>query len=96
MKTISVKMKGKQAQSSLKRVEKESIDSLLENGIGSRVDEDKFLHIRLRLDRLVQGIAVISQNPDEPVAKGKFKLEVYPGQESNEVAEDFLIGLIGE
>ena len=96
MRTISVKMKGKQALSSLARVENESLISMLEKGLGNRVDEDKFLHVRLRLDKLVQGYGVVSQNSNEPVAKGKFKLEVYPGQEANEVAEDLLMGLIGE
>ena len=96
MKTISVKMKGKQAELSLKKMEEESLDFLIENGVGNRVDKDKFLHIRLRLDRLVQGRAVVSKNSDEPVAKGKFKLEVYPGQEAIVVAEDFLMRLIGE
>jgi len=96
MQTISVKMKGKQALSSLARMENESLVSMLEKGLPNRVDEDKFLHVRLSLGKLVQGQGVISQNSDEPVAKGKFKLEVYPGQKANEVAEDLLIGLIGE
>ena len=59
MQTISVKMKGRDAIYSLERLERESLVSILENGLGSRVDEDKFLHIRLRLDRLVQGIGII-------------------------------------
>ena len=96
MQTISVKMKGKQALSSLARVENESLVSMVEKELCNRVDEDKFLHVRLRLDKLVQGHGVVSQNPDEPVAKGKFKLEVYPGQDANGVAEDLLMGLIGE
>ncbi len=96
MQTISVKMKGRDAIYSLERLERESLVSILENGLGSRVDEDKFLHIRLRLDRLVQGIGMISNNSDEPVAKGKFKLEVYPGQKPVEVAEDLVMRLIGE
>jgi len=96
MQTISVKMKAKAALSSLEMLEKESLSSMLENGLGSRVDEDKFLHIRLSLGLVVQGRAVISRRKEEPVVKGKFKLEVYPGSESIEVAEDLLIRLIGE
>ncbi len=96
MQTISVKMRGKQALSSLARLENESLVSMLERGLGNRVDKDKFLHVRLRLDKLVQGAGVVSQNSNEPVAKGRFKLEVYPGQKANEVAEDLLMELIGE
>jgi RNA binding exosome subunit len=96
MQTISVKMKGKQALSSLARLGNESLVSMLELGLDNRVDEDKFLHVRLRLDKLVQGKGAVSLNSNEPVAKGKFKLEVYPGQKAIEVAEDLLMGLIGE
>ena len=69
---------------------------MIDNGLDRRVDEDKFLHVRLKLERLVQGQGVISDNSQESVAKGKFKLEVYPGQDSVEVAENLLLGLIGE
>ncbi len=96
MQTISVKMKGKQALSSLARLENESLVSIIENGLDGRVDEDKFLHVRLKLERLVQGRGVLSQDSHESVAKGKFKLEVYPGQDSIEVAEKLLMGLIRE
>ena len=96
MQTISVKMKGKQALSSLARLENDSLVSMLEGGLDERVDEDKFLHVRLKLDRLVQGQGVISQDSHESVAKGKFKLEVYPGQDSIEIAENLLMGLISE
>ena len=96
MQTIRVKMKSKAALSSLEILEKDSLVAMLENGVGSRVDEDKFLHIRLSLERLVQGRGVVSNNSEESVAKGKFKLEVYPGQETIEVAEDLLMRLIGK
>jgi RNA binding exosome subunit len=89
-------MKSKAALSSLEILEKDSLVAMLENGVGSRVDEDKFLHIRLSLERLVQGRGVVSNNSEESVAKGKFKLEVYPGQETIEVAEDLLMRLIGK
>ncbi len=90
MQTISVKMRGKQARLSLGMLEKESLREILENDLDKRIDDDKFLHIRLSLDRLVQGIGALSLNKDEPVAKGKFKLEVYPGQEAIGVAEKLL------
>jgi RNA binding exosome subunit len=89
-------MKGKQALLSLGMLEKKSLRIILENGLDERIDDDKFLHIRLSLGRLVQGIGVLSMNKDEPVAKGKFKLEVYPGQEPIDVAEKILGLLIGE
>ncbi len=96
MQTISVKMKGKQALLSLGMLEKESLRIILENGLDERIDDDKFLHIRLSLGRLVQGIGVLSMNKDDPVAKGKFKLEVYSGQEPIDVAEKLLGLLIDE
>jgi len=96
MQTISVKMKGKQARLSLGMLEKESLREILENGLDKRIDDDKFLHIRLSLGRLVQGIGALSGNTDEPVAKGKFKLEVYPGQEPIDVAEKILGLLLDE
>ena len=96
MQTISVKMKGKQALSSLGTLENESLVSILENELDSRVDEDKFLHVRLNLEMLVQGKGIISHNSHESVVKGKFKLEVYPGQDSIEIAENLLIRLIGD
>tara|TARA_B100001094_G_C18069767_1_gene739397 strand:+ start:287 stop:862 length:576 start_codon:yes stop_codon:yes gene_type:complete len=95
MQTIRVKMKSKAALSSLEILERDSLVAMLENGIGSRVDEDKFLHIRLSLEKLVQGRGVVSNNSEESVAKGRFKLEVYPGQGPIEVAEDLLLRLIG-
>ena len=69
---------------------------ILENGLDCRVDEGKFLHVRLKLEKLVQGKGGVAQDSHESVAKGKFKLEVYPGQDSIEVAENLLMGLISE
>ncbi|HJM24255.1 MAG TPA: RNA-binding domain-containing protein [Candidatus Thalassarchaeaceae archaeon] len=94
MQTISVKMKSKQAMLSLGRVEMDSLSSILEVGLESRIDDDKFLHIRLDLGRLVQGEGVVSQNSKIPSAKGKFKLEVYPGQEAIDVAEKLIERLV--
>ncbi len=96
MQRISVRMNGRQALMSLGRLEKKSLRTIQKNGLDERIDDDKFLHIRLNLGLLVQGIGSISSTKNAPVAKGKFKLEVYPGQEPKDVAEKFLNQLIDE
>jgi len=95
MQTICVKMKAKQSIKSLQRIDDGSLKNLLENGISQRIDEHKFLHIRLNLENLVQGEASVINNPEEVVIKGKFKLEVYPGQEASLVAEELISRLVG-
>ena len=94
MQTIIVKLGSKQALLSLGMLDKESIRLMLNSGLGSRIDDDKFLHVRLSLAHLVRGRGILAHNSEDPVAKGKFKLEVYPGQIPIDVAENVLEGLI--
>ena len=61
----------------------------------SLIDDDKNLHLRLSLETLSRGRAEMSRAKGEMVVKGKFKLEVYPGQSANQVAVGILEGLIG-
>ncbi|MBJ17398.1 MAG: hypothetical protein CMB66_04010, partial [Euryarchaeota archaeon] len=59
---------------------------ILDSDIKKLIDHDKVLHIRIDLEQLVRGDAVIVKDPKNPVAKGRFKLEVYPGQDVTSVA----------
>jgi len=96
MQTICVKMKSKNSLQSLRRIENSSLEYILENGLSKRIDEQKFLHIRLSLEKIVQGEASVMQGPGGAIIKGKFKLEVYPGQEATIVAEELVSSLICE
>jgi len=48
--------------------------------LGSRIDEDNVLHIRLDISSLVCGSIELSSDSGEQV-KGRIKLEVYPSQD---------------
>jgi len=92
MYTISANMTAKQSRFSLKRLESESITQILDLGLESRIDHDKYLHLRLDLEALAMGKVQVSLDKDTTIAKGKFKLEVYPGQAAAEVARNLLEG----
>ena len=94
MYTIVGKMNSKASKEPLGRVCNDSLKEILSNGIASRVDENKNLHIRLGLASLVRGEAVVAGPSGSPVAKGKFKLEVYPGQEAASVAESVIAKMV--
>ena len=94
MYTISASMTAKQSMFSLGRLERVSIEGILLSGVESRIDEDKFLHLRIDLAALSRGKGEISLDKDTMVAKGRFKLEVYPGQSAYEVARSIFEGLI--
>ena len=96
MYTISSSMTAKQSLFSLGRLQRQSIERILESGVDSRIDEDKFLHLRIDLAALSMGKGQVSLDKDTMVAKGRFKLEVYPGQSANEVARSIFEGLIGK
>ncbi len=94
MYTISTSMTAKQSMYSLGRLERVSIEEILDTGVESRIDEDKFLHLRIDLAALSRGKGEVSLDKDKMVAKGRFKLEVYPGQSAHEVARSIFEGLI--
>ena len=94
MYTISTSMTAKQSIYSLGRLERVSIEEILDSGVESRIDEDKFLHLRIDLAALSRGRGEVSLDKDKMVAKGRFKLEVYPGQSAYEVARSIFEGLI--
>ncbi len=86
MHSIVAKMNSKRGKDSLSRVSKDSLFHILDSDIKKLIDDDKVLHIRIDLGRLVGGDAVIVEDSKNPVAKGRFKLEVYPGQDVSSVA----------
>ena len=92
MYTISANMTAKQSRFSLKRLESESITQILDLGLESRIDHDKYLHLRLDLEALAMGKVQVSLDKDTTIVKGKFKLEVYPGQAAAGVARNLLEG----
>ena len=94
MYTIECKMKPRIAMHSLERINSESLSSMLDFGLASQIDNDKILHIRIDLDSLVRGEAIVVRNNLGPVAKGRFKLEVYPGQDPASVAERLIEKLV--
>ncbi len=94
MYTISASMTAKQSMFSLGRLERVSIEGILDSGVESRIDEDKFLHLRIDLAALSRGKGEVSLDKYTMVAKGRFKLEVYPGQSAYEVARSIFEGLI--
>ena len=78
------------------KVERDSLVYVLEGGLDSRVDEDKFFHVRLRLTNLYKDVALYHGIRTILLPRADSRLEVYPGQKSIEVAEDLIIGLIDE
>ena len=94
MYTITASMTSKQSMFSLARLERISIEGILDSGVESRIDDDKFLHLRIDLAALSRGKGEVTLDKDTMVAKGRFKLEVYPGQSVYEVARSIFEGLI--
>jgi len=87
MKTVVCQMNGKRAKESLGYLPEEELQSLIEAGLESLIDEDKFLHLRISLSELVRGNVTIA-NSRESIVKGRFKLEVYPGQNAIQIVND--------
>ena len=82
--TAELNKKGK-ATKSLARLGKEVLESI-KSEIGTRLDENNVLHIRLDLINLIAGKIELTIPGERPTVKGKAKLEVYPGNDSITVA----------
>lgn len=91
---IVANMKKKVAAASLCRFGKEQIFMIIDDDLVGRIDEDKVLHVRASLSKLVRGEVSLDCEGDGPVIKGTFKLEVYPKEDVLSVAEKFLRELI--
>ena len=87
---IECKMSSKVAKESLYKIDSDSLLALLSEGLQSRIDEDKVLHIRVGLEGLVMGTPFVIRSRNYGVVKGNFKLEVYPGQNPHDIAVNLI------
>ena len=72
----------KDALQTLARLGDEALAGLLEEGVSKRIDDEKIMHVRIGLSRLVHGEVVLVTDDDAvATAKGQFKIEAYPGSE---------------
>ena len=77
---ITSNMNSKNARFSLNRLSDESKSLLIRNDeIERRIDDEKNFHIRIKLSDLVMGMVNLSDNREDVIVKGKFKIEAYPG-----------------
>ena len=60
-----------------------------EDELSARIDDQNVLHVRLSLSALANGSIEFSEGLEEQV-KGRIKLEVYPGQEPIQNAQELL------
>lgn len=72
-------------------------EHLLADGISKRIDDDKFLHLRLDLPGLVGGRYVFAhgQSFKHPL-KIKIKIESYPGMNTEDEAKSFVRSLLSD
>ena len=92
---IETSVSGRKASSNaLSRLGKEGLQ-LLDEGVSSRLDAAKVLHIRISLAELVCGeVSLVGGGNGEPTVKGRFKVESYPGQEIESVTIELIHELI--
>ena len=85
----------KTSANALSRMSKESLQQLADEGVSSKLDGDKILHIRISLADLVCGeVSLVGEGNDEVTVKGRFKVESYPGQDVETVATELIHELI--
>ena len=81
----------KLARESLARVGSETLMHLLSDGLEKRIDDDKNMHLRISLSKLVKGeVKICSKDRSEAFVKGVFKIESYPGEHHLDVITDLL------
>lgn len=77
------------ATKSLSHLGAEVLESIKQE-LGTRMDENNVIHIRLDLLDLLAGKVSLTNPGDRPTVKGKAKLEVYPGNNPIDVANTTL------
>ena len=83
-------MKKKAAKISLAHLGVEFLQRLVdEDELSARIDDQNVLHVRLSLSALANGSIEFSEGVEEQV-KGRIKIEVYPGQEPVQNAQQLL------
>lgn len=85
--------KKRDIRGSMSLVQSSFWDSILKTGLESRLDDSKFLHARLDLQKFVSGEHVIaSAGRSRHSVKLRIKIECYPGQEIIDEATSLLSG----
>ena len=89
---IEASVSGRKASSdALSRLGKGGLQKLADGGLSSRLDADKVLHVRISLADLVCGeVSVVGEDDSQATAKGRFKVESYPGQDVESVATELI------
>ena len=93
---IETSVSGRKASiNALSKLGKDGLQQLIDNGISSRLDSDKILHVRISLSDLVCGkVSLAGEGNYESTAKGRFKIESYPGQDVEAVTSKLFHELI--
>ena len=82
----------KDALQALARLGDETLAGLLEEGVSKRIDDEKIMHVRIVLSRLVSGeVALVTDDDAVATAKGQFKIEAYPGSEPSAVITETIL-----
>ena len=83
----------REIRGSMSLVQSSFWDSILRTGLESRLDDSKFLHARLDLQKFVSGKHVIaSKGRSRHSVKLRIKIECYPGQKVIDKATLLLTG----
>ena len=81
----------KLARESLGRLGSETLQQLLSDGLEKRIDDDKNMHLRISLSKLVKGEArLCTRDRSEAFVKGLFKIESYPGDNHLEIITELV------
>ncbi|RZP08253.1 MAG: hypothetical protein EVA35_04060 [Candidatus Poseidoniales archaeon] len=85
----------KSALKALSRLGNGVLKGLLDEGVSKRIDDEKNMHIRIRLSDLVRGEVVLaSGDKSVAAAKGQFKIEAYPGSEPSDVISETILSML--
>ena len=96
--TIEATTKRKKfALGALARLGEGALRTLLEEGVARRIDDEKVMHIRIRLSDLARGeVSIVSDDDSVATAKGQFKIESYPGSEPSEIISETIRTILEE
>ena len=84
----------KDALQALERLGDEALAGLLE-GVSKRIDDEKIMHVRIGLSRLVRGeVSLVTDDDSVATAKGQFKIEAYPGSEPSVVITETILSML--
>ena len=85
----------KTALNALARLGNEILEGLLDEGVSKRIDDEKVMHVRIRISNLVRGkIVLVSEDNTVAFAKGQFKIESYPGSEPSDVITEVILSML--